>query len=166
MAGRAAAAAKKDQEPDPDDGRQQVALFFGTQNGTAEGFAKVRARSSSPTLLLLVCLSCARCLISSPFYAPAARRSRRRPRRATTRPSSRCSIWYEPRRRRCFFLNLLLPLPSAHTIDLSGFRMTTPPITRSMRRSSRRRTSHSSSSQCKDHLQLLLTSLQHQWIAC
>jgi len=45
-------AAKPKDEPDPDDGRQKVTVFFGTQTGTAEGFAKV------PTQILLDCLLC------------------------------------------------------------------------------------------------------------
>jgi NADPH-ferrihemoprotein reductase len=47
-------AAKPKDEPDPDDGRQRVTVFFGTQTGTAEGFAKV------PTQIVLAVFSTAR----------------------------------------------------------------------------------------------------------
>nr|CAB3457860.1 unnamed protein product [Digitaria exilis] len=43
---RALAAARPKDEPDPDDGRQRVTVFFGTQTGTAEGFAKALAEEA------------------------------------------------------------------------------------------------------------------------
>jgi hypothetical protein len=88
-------AAKKQDEPetDPDDGRPRITVFFGTQTGTAEGFAKVppaKAQCSPPvpalhseflkSLPLSVCGFC--------------RRSWKRPSRGTTRHSSRWLIWY------------------------------------------------------------------------
>ena len=54
----AAKKAREEAEPDPDDGRQRVALLFGTQTGTAEGFAKVLLSSHPRRFASLLPVSC------------------------------------------------------------------------------------------------------------
>jgi NADPH-ferrihemoprotein reductase len=49
--------AEEEEEKPADDGRKKVTVFFGTQTGTAEGFAKVRVRHA-----------CAACLLQPNFF--------------------------------------------------------------------------------------------------
>jgi hypothetical protein len=86
---------KVDADADVDDGRKRVTIFFGTQTGTAEGFAKVAARSDPTRMLARVYSSLFRCpfCLTRCVYVLIVSPWRRRRGRGTRRPCSKWWIW-------------------------------------------------------------------------